>query len=317
MAEEKKVRHRILLVDDDPDALLLECERLRTYDIVTAQSGEEALRILKTHRVHVVVADQRMPGMSGLDLCRAIHAKYNGGIVRVLYMGALDAGVMAALNCKDVWKYLLKDHDPGELEALLEEACARADQENLLLAITRLENIEKDQQALRHEVRRQAPRLARVEERVEDVAESTNPGVDVADQFRKHADSLGDHEDKIGQVMGVVASLSRKVDGQTGVMTELGQKVDGQTVAMDALDKKVDGALIKLQGTPSIPPKPGDPPPDAPTMTTLALQNDAQLAMGKKTNTRTLMATIAGGLAAGAILLKELVDALHRWGVIK
>ena len=65
---------RILVVDDEPDSveLLQEFLTSKGYKVVTASSGEEALRKVKEERPHLVLLDVRMPGMNGLDVLRKV-----------------------------------------------------------------------------------------------------------------------------------------------------------------------------------------------------------------------------------------------------
>ena len=66
-------KHPILLVDDEPEILYsLKGLLRREFELHTAESGHEALEILTRHAIHVIVTDQRMPEMTGVQLmCRA------------------------------------------------------------------------------------------------------------------------------------------------------------------------------------------------------------------------------------------------------
>jgi two-component system KDP operon response regulator KdpE len=65
---------RVLVVDDEPQVLRLLRTALteRGYDVAAAANGEEALDLLARRPVDVVILDLVMPGMSGLDVCRAL-----------------------------------------------------------------------------------------------------------------------------------------------------------------------------------------------------------------------------------------------------
>ncbi|MFN3562794.1 MAG: response regulator, partial [Chloroherpetonaceae bacterium] len=61
--------HTILFVDDEKPILSsLAFSFEDDYDVLTAQSAEEALNIIKTRRIAVIVSDHRMPGMQGAEL---------------------------------------------------------------------------------------------------------------------------------------------------------------------------------------------------------------------------------------------------------
>jgi DNA-binding NtrC family response regulator len=67
-----------MLVDDEERYLRTTAKLLekRGIQVVTAQSGEQALELLKTHDVHVVILDVKMPGMDGFKTLRAIKTLY-------------------------------------------------------------------------------------------------------------------------------------------------------------------------------------------------------------------------------------------------
>ena len=80
----------ILVVDDDRRnrALLRGCLH-RTYDVVEAESGPEALELLARRSVDLVLLDVTMPGMSGFDVCREVKRLADGSALPVLMLTAL------------------------------------------------------------------------------------------------------------------------------------------------------------------------------------------------------------------------------------
>lgn len=70
--------HTILLVDDDPNVLagLSRALRSQHYEIICANSAEEALKMLCSLSVDVIVSDEQMPGMSGTALLRKARSLY-------------------------------------------------------------------------------------------------------------------------------------------------------------------------------------------------------------------------------------------------
>ena len=60
----------ILVVDDEPNSLFVTSQILKdqSYQVITAESGNAALDILKDEKVNLVVTDERMPGLRGMDL---------------------------------------------------------------------------------------------------------------------------------------------------------------------------------------------------------------------------------------------------------
>lgn len=70
------LRHTLLFVDDEADVLdILSRMFQRRYRVLTAPNGRAALEILRTEAVDVLVTDQRMPEMTGIDLVTAARAE--------------------------------------------------------------------------------------------------------------------------------------------------------------------------------------------------------------------------------------------------
>jgi signal transduction histidine kinase len=114
------VKFPILYVDDDRANLLTFCYALeKEFWIFTASSGEEALRRLMEEDVAVLVADQRMPGMTGVEVCaRARELKPN--VVRMIVTAYADMKAATdAINCGQVSRYITKPWKEDELKAIL------------------------------------------------------------------------------------------------------------------------------------------------------------------------------------------------------
>jgi DNA-binding response OmpR family regulator len=62
-----------LVVDDENDILDMTCVMLTSsgHDVLTASDGEKALEMVKNNKIDLIVLDAVMPGMNGLDVCRA------------------------------------------------------------------------------------------------------------------------------------------------------------------------------------------------------------------------------------------------------
>src|SRR5947209_19972466 len=116
-------RHTLLIVDDEPDVLdSLRHLFHRAYRVLTADAGGPALEVLGKEDVHVILSDQRMPGMSG-DAFLAQARLVRPEAVRMLFTGYADIqAVINAVNEGRVFRYSLKPWDPLELEALIRQA---------------------------------------------------------------------------------------------------------------------------------------------------------------------------------------------------
>ena len=116
-------RHTLLIVDDEPDVLdSLRHLFHRAYRVLTADAGGPALELLRKEDVHVILSDQRMPGMTG-DAFLAQARLVRPEAVRMLFTGYADIqAVINAVNEGRIFRYILKPWEPLELEALVRQA---------------------------------------------------------------------------------------------------------------------------------------------------------------------------------------------------
>jgi len=123
-------KHPILIVDDEPDVLFSLKGLLRhDFELHTAESGEEALEILRQHPIHVVMTDQRMPGMTGVQLMSQAKSLHPDA-VRIVFTGYADIkAVIEAINTGGLYRYITKPWDPDELIDVLHHAARRYDED--------------------------------------------------------------------------------------------------------------------------------------------------------------------------------------------
>jgi len=117
-------KHTILIVDDEEMILKSICRVLRSedYQILTAENGEKGLAILKNHDVHLVVSDQRMPGMNGIDFLKRIKKDYPQ-ILTIMLTGNAEIEVaMNAINEAGIYKFILKPWDDNNLKVTIRRA---------------------------------------------------------------------------------------------------------------------------------------------------------------------------------------------------
>ena len=121
-------RHTILVVDDEGNVVASVKDLLRLdYKVLGATGAAEALRLLEKEPVHVVMTDQRMPGITGVELLEQVRAKYPDAM-RLMFTGYADIrAVVEAINRGNVYRYITKPWDPDELMAIIREACERYD----------------------------------------------------------------------------------------------------------------------------------------------------------------------------------------------
>jgi len=112
------MKETVLFVDDDNFTLevikgqLSECDDFR---ILTALSAAEALQIIRKEEIAVVVSDNIMPAMSGLEFLAGLK-NISPDTVKILMSAYADlASALAAINCSEVYRYLLKPLKENDL----------------------------------------------------------------------------------------------------------------------------------------------------------------------------------------------------------
>ncbi|MGH9873868.1 MAG: HD domain-containing phosphohydrolase [Pyrinomonadaceae bacterium] len=116
--------YKMLIVDDELANLRL-LERLfaRDYECLTASSGVEAIRLLEQHDVAILLTDQRMPGLTGIELLRHT-ARSRPHMVRILLTGYTDVEVLEeAINSGLVYMYVTKPWNNEDLKIVISRAC--------------------------------------------------------------------------------------------------------------------------------------------------------------------------------------------------
>jgi DNA-binding response OmpR family regulator len=116
---------RLLIVDDDPNLLVVLAEQFRAdgYEVQTARDGEEALRRLRTGWPDLLIVDMMMPRMDGLTLAREIKATAD---LPIIVLSAIDAGDSKADLLEEFAEdYVTKPYHYPELRARVNRVLRR------------------------------------------------------------------------------------------------------------------------------------------------------------------------------------------------
>ncbi|MES0874765.1 response regulator [Sinimarinibacterium thermocellulolyticum] len=118
---------RVLFVDDEPRVLTTMRVLFRAqYQVFTAEGGAQALELLKTQPVDVIVSDQRMPGMTGIELLRAAR-ELNPNAMRILLTGYSDLNaIIGSINEGEIFRFVSKPWANEELTTTVARAVAAA-----------------------------------------------------------------------------------------------------------------------------------------------------------------------------------------------
>jgi response regulator RpfG family c-di-GMP phosphodiesterase len=137
MAESTQTSRTILLVDDEINIINALKRTLRRdgYNTLTANSGEEGLALLAKHEVGVIISDQRMPHMTGVEFLRKVKMLYPKTLRIVLSGYSELESVTSAINEGAIYKFLSKPWDEDLLRDNIRNAFQHyeMEQENLRL----------------------------------------------------------------------------------------------------------------------------------------------------------------------------------------
>src|SRR3546814_5189263 len=112
----------VLYVDDEKNNLIaFKAEFRDKFQIYTAISGFEGLEVLDQHPVHVILTDQRMPKMTGVEFLEKVIEKHPEP-TRILVTGYSDMSAMiGAINKGQIFHYINKHWDEEELEETIKQ----------------------------------------------------------------------------------------------------------------------------------------------------------------------------------------------------
>ena len=166
----------ILLVDDEVENLQAFVQDYRDiFTIETALSGEEALDTLRAREFAVLVCDQRMPGMTGVQLLEQTVDRHPY-LIRIILTGHADQeSLIGAINQGQIYAYITKPWGPDEIEITLRRAIERhaLDAHNRhLIADLQKERaaLKRKQEELQQTVREQTQKLRHANERLHKLA---------------------------------------------------------------------------------------------------------------------------------------------------
>ncbi len=218
-----KRKRSVLFVDDEPNILksLQRLLRQEEMEVLCASTAEEALRILDTTPAQVVVTDQRMPAMSGVDLLSAVRERHPE-IIRMLLTGFTEIKVaVEAINRGEIYRLITKPWNDDELRATIRQAFEQADLKD---EIKRLNRVSREQnfklqdmnRNLEDKVRERTRQLAQKHQELRTAYVQTvgalAEAVDAKDAYtRGHSERVGVYASKIAREMGFTKEFIERV----------------------------------------------------------------------------------------------------------
>ncbi|GAA6172773.1 hypothetical protein NBRC116592_24430 [Colwellia sp. KU-HH00111] len=166
---ESEQKQEILVVDDEIEIIKsLRRQFMRYYHVNIANSGQEALEILKNKPIKVIISDQRMPDMNGSEFLSHVEKHYPDSI-RMLLTGFADINaVIQAVNEGHIFRYVTKPWNPIELDSIVGEAFERYNiiEKNRDL----LEQLQSANATLEERVRQRTIELEKANEKLNQIA---------------------------------------------------------------------------------------------------------------------------------------------------
>lgn len=163
----------VLYVDDEEHNLTsFTANFRRNYQVLTAKNGKEGLELLKKHEVEVVITDQRMPQMSGVEFAEAV-ANFNPDIVRIILTGFSDMqAIVDAINKGGIYRYISKPWQKDELKLAIDNAIEtyRLRKHNKEL----IRNLQQLNAELEEKINERTEALARKNKELEEINQEKN-----------------------------------------------------------------------------------------------------------------------------------------------
>ncbi len=170
----------VLVVDDEPEVLASVRRQLRRdFRVLTANDANEALELLGRESVQVIVSDQRMPEVSGVELLTEVRERFPK-TTRIMLTGYADLkAVIGSVNSGQIFRYITKPWNPGEIRSIVQDAGERS---RLLTENERLiEELKRANQELEQRVEARTRALAVTEQRCRSIVEGTRDPVMLVD----------------------------------------------------------------------------------------------------------------------------------------
>lgn len=114
--------NNILYVDDEESNLrVFDSVFSRYFNIYTANNGETAIEMLREHKMHMIITDQKMPEMTGTDLLEKTLEEFPD-IIRIILTGFADIqAIIKAINKCSIYKYITKPYENSEMKAIIDK----------------------------------------------------------------------------------------------------------------------------------------------------------------------------------------------------
>jgi sigma-B regulation protein RsbU (phosphoserine phosphatase) len=228
----------ILYIDDEQDNLTVFYSTFRRdFKVYLANSGQEGLEIMEKNKVHLVIADQRMPEMTGIEFLEMIKLKYPE-CIRMVLTGYTDVeAIIQAINKGRVYRYVTKPWNKDDLRLTIDHALEtyKLKQQNRKL----FADLEEANQTLEKKV---IERTRKIESQKREITDS----IQYASRIQR---ALLPPEDELDALLPSYFILNKPRDIVSGDYYWLAQKNDKVIVAVaDCTGHGIPGAFMSILG---------------------------------------------------------------------
>jgi response regulator RpfG family c-di-GMP phosphodiesterase len=169
---DKAPQQRVLIVDDEDNILsaLRRLLRREPYDLITVNNAQDALRILESRSVSVLIADYRMPRMTGTELLLEVQRRWPETLRIVLSGYSEVSAIISAINEGAVYKFITKPWNDEEIKLHIRRALEQ-------------HALEAENRRLSHEITIQNQQLVELNEQLDQRAADASRGLTFAQEI--------------------------------------------------------------------------------------------------------------------------------------
>ncbi|MBK5272838.1 MAG: response regulator [Bacteroidia bacterium] len=240
----------VLYVDDEENNLnSFRAALRRNYNIFTALSGEEGMNILTKNDIHVVITDQRMPNMTGVQFLQHIPGDQDN--IRIILTGFSDMeSIIDAINTGKVYRYITKPWDKDELKITIDNAIEtitlRRNNKHLIQELQEY-NEQLEQKVLKRtqEIERQKEIIETAKAQSDSLLLNILPG-DIAEELKRFGKSYARKHDQVSVLFSDIKGFTSIAEKLTPV--RLVTQLDEIFGAFDNITAKYGMEKIKTIG---------------------------------------------------------------------
>jgi putative nucleotidyltransferase with HDIG domain len=255
-------QHTVLFVDDEVNILkaLQRLLRNEAMNVLTASRPQEAIDLLKGNEAQVVVSDQRMPEMSGVDLLSTVRERHPD-MVRMMLTGYTEMNIaVEAINRGEIYRLITKPWNDDELKATLRQAF---DHHDLKGEIKRLNQVTREQNFRLQDMNRNLE--AKVRERTKQLAakhqelrtayiqtiRALAEAIDAKDAYtRGHSERVAVYSSRLAREMGLKKEMIERLYF-SGLLHDVG-KIGVPDAIITKPDRLTKAEYLEIQRHPEI-----------------------------------------------------------------